>query len=223
MNVKSLSSVSSLLILLFSATFAFGQSNLIFTFDDSGPSATAIVTGTFDISGLTPGSQGTPRGPGFDQGAIVTVSSFGTTTAASVTEFNGGTAFGSPGANNPFLVVFPFTNNPIVTPLSEHLQFNTFGGGVGANNVQVVLETGQTIFDADALTNNVIVFQESSLSDLSRSVFGDGSFLSTTPTTVFSDPSGENTVQFVLAVPEPSSAVLLFATYAGIALLRRRR
>ena len=55
-SIKFTNSVASIVLLLVSATFAHAQNVLLFTFDDSGPNATSTVTGSYDTSGLTPGS-----------------------------------------------------------------------------------------------------------------------------------------------------------------------
>jgi len=219
MNIGILNSVLSLLVLLGSATLASAQSNLLFTFDDSGPNVTATVTGSFDTSGLSFLGQRTPQPPVAFQGGTQSFFSFGTTTATNVDTFSGADAIG-PANAFPFLSLFPVgaTGN-LVTPLSESLEINVEFNDVPGNAI-IALAEGETIFDADALANNVIVFEESSLADL-----GNSSFLSTTPFTVLSDPGGANTIQFVVAnsIPEPSSMALLLAGSMGISLLRRRK
>lgn len=64
MNNKFRASVLSLSILIGSTAFAPAQNNLLFTFDDSGPSVTATVTGSFDTSGLSFLQQTPPNAPG---------------------------------------------------------------------------------------------------------------------------------------------------------------
>ena len=200
MNAKFLSSVLSVFVLLVSATFASAQNVLLFTFDDSGPNVTATVTGSFDTSGLSSAGQASPTAPSaFDGFATFTMFSFGTTNATSVDLFSDAIA---PGPINffPFLSDFPARaqGGTIVTPLSEYLELTVQRfNNVNFPNTTIGLAEGETVFDADALTNNVLVFNQSALDDL-----GDASFLSTTPTTVLSDPSGGNIIQFVLAVPE---------------------
>jgi len=183
----------SVFFLLVSATFASAQNVLLFTFDDSGPNVTATVTGSFDTSGLFPLEQGQPRGPGaFPIFATFTVQSFGTINTTNVDRF--GLAY-APGS---FLAFFPaFTT--MITPLSEYLEINVpIVDNVDFPRSYIGLAEGETIFNADALANNVIVFNESAMGDLE----GGPSFLSTTPTIVLTDATGENTIQFVLAAPE---------------------
>ena len=191
MNAKFQSLVLSLLILLVSATYASAQNVLLFTFDDSGPNVTATVTGSFDTSGLNSIGQATPSAP-----EVFFRLSFGTTTATRIDLFDGVFLPSSPLAFLPHISIFPWTNQEgsIVTPLSEYFEINV-GIVEGDSTPSIGLAEGETIFDADTLANNVIVFQQSSLDDL-----GDASFLSTTPTTVLSDFSGGNIVQFALAV-----------------------
>jgi len=223
MHTGFLSSVLSLFVLLGSATLASAQNNLLFTFDDSGPNVTAAVTGLFDTAGLSFSFSDTPRTPGGFQGATSNFLTLGTTTAANVDIFVDANAPGpGPGLfGQSFLSGFP-SNVNIITPLSEYLEINGFlFGAPFSSNASIGLAQGQTVFDADSLANNLIVFDANSIGDLSA--VGDVSFLSTTPFTVLSDSSGENTVQFVLAVPEPSSTFLLLASSAGIAFLRRRK
>ena len=221
MNTGVFSSVLSLFVLLGSATLASAQNNLLFTFDDSGPNVTATVTGLFDTAGLSSPFSDTPRPPSAFQGATSNFLSFGTTTAASVDVFGLVNAPGPAPSGQSFLSGFP-SNVSIIAPLSEYLEINSFlFVDPFSSNASIGLAQGQTVFDADALANNLIVFDANSIGDLSA--VDDISFLGTTPFTVLSDSSGENTVQFVLAVPEPSSTFLLFASSAGIAFLRRRK
>ena len=195
MNAKFLSSVLSVFILLVWATFASAQNVLLFTFDDSGPNVTATVTGSFDTSGLNSIGQAAPSAPDvFGQLA------FGTTTATRIDLFDGVFLPSSPLAFLPHISIFPWTNQSgsIVTPLSEYFEINVgIVEGDSSSGPSIGLAEGEAFFDADALANNVIVFQQSSLDDL-----GNSSFLSTTPITVLSDPDGGNTIQFVLATPE---------------------
>lgn len=136
----------------------------------------------------------------------------GTTTATNVDQFVGANALGPDVSSFPFL--FNFNPSTVDTPLSEYLEINA---SVVAGQSFIALAEGETSFNADTLANNVLVFRGTDLDN-----FGNSGFLSTTPTTVFSDPGGGNIIQFVVAVPEPSSAVLLFVGFAGIAHLRRK-
>jgi len=187
-SIKFTNSVASIVLLLVSATFAHAQNVLLFTFDDSGPNATSTVTGSYDTSGLTPGSffldEQTPPiplgGPGPFGTAVVF--SFGATTATSIDRFSNATAPGQ-----PFLVSF---SAQIETPLSEYLEIVATIGGPQAS---IGLAEGETVFNADTLANNVIVYQEGAFGGNLRN-----SFLTSTPTTVFSDPNGDNIIQFVL-------------------------
>ena len=52
---------------------------------------------------------------------------------------------------------------------------------------------GETFFNANTLANNVIVYQEGAFGGNVRN-----SFLTSTPTTIFSDPNGDNMIQFAL-------------------------
>ena len=198
MNSKFLSSFLSLVILLGGATVASAQNVLLFTFDDSGPNVTATVTGSFDTSGLNFIGQTAPIAPILSRTSSFGTLSFGTTSATSIDRFGGVNLIGGPTIFLPYLGFFPFSiqEDPIVSPLSEYLEIN-LGIIEGDSNPSIGLAEGETIFNADALANNVIVFQQSSLDDL-----GYSSFLSTTPITVLSDQSGENIIQFVLAPPE---------------------
>ena len=193
MNVRFLSSVLSVFVLLEWATFASAQNVLLFTFDDLGPRVTATVTGSFDTSGLTFTGQSTPLNPAaLPLGATFDLFSFGTTDATAIDRFDGANATGPVGDGSTFVSRFPF--GTIITPLSEYLELNVQRfNNVNFPNTSIGLAEGETIFDADALTNNVLVFEGRSLEDL-----GDSSFLSTAPTTVLSDPEGENIIQFVL-------------------------
>ena len=208
MNTNFLSSVLSLFILVGGALVASAQNVLLFTFDDSGPNVTATVTGSFDTSGLNFTGRGTPQFPipAAFIGATGTFYRFGTTTATNIDRFGGANAPGSPLDPLPILIQFPagLPSDPdIITPLSEYLEINVFLGPAGSSNASIGLAEGEPIFNADTLANNVIVFQPNSLDELGydfgNGLFGNGSFLSTTPITVLSDPSGENTIQFVLA------------------------
>ena len=227
MNTGLLRSVLSLFVLLGSATLASAQNNLLFTFDDSGPNVTATVTGLFDVTGLSFANTVSPTPPQAFLGASANFITLGTTTAGSIDLYGGANAPGPNAFGQSFLAGFP-TNAPgnypeIITPLSEYLQIDAFLFAPFSSNAIIGLAQGETVFDADSLANNVIVFNASSIGDLGTADYvGDSSFLSTTPFTVLSDPSGENTVQFVLAVPEPSSTFLLLVSAAGTALLRRR-
>ena len=229
MNARFFSSTLSLLILFTSAELASAQNNLLFTFDDSGPNVTATVTGLFDVTGLSFSGTTSPTQPQAVLGASANFLTLGTTTVGSIDLYDGANAPGPNAFGQSFLAGFP-TNAPggnfpeIITPLSEYLQIEAFLSAPFTSNAIIGLAQGQTVFDADALANNVIVFDASSIEDLGSTAYvGDSSFLSTTPFTVLSDSSGENTVQFVLAVPEPSSTSLLLASSAGIAFLRRRK
>ena len=186
-SIKFTNSVASIVLLLVSATFAHAQNVLLFTFDDSGPNATSTVTGSYDTSGLTPGSffldeQNPPiplGGPGPFGTAVVF--SFGATTATSIDRFSNATAPGQ-----PFLVSF---SAQIETPLSEYLEIVASI----SQEASIGLAEGETVFNADTLANNVIVYQEGAFGGNLRN-----SFLTSTPTTVFSDPNGDNIIQFVL-------------------------
>ena len=186
-SIKFTNSVASIVLLLVSATFAHAQNVLLFTFDDSGPNATSTVTGSYDTSGLTPGSffldeQNPPiplGGPGPFGTAVVF--SFGATTATSIARFSNATAPGQ-----PFLVSF---SAQIETPLSEYLEILASI----SQEASIGLAEGETVFNADTLANNVIVYQEGAFGGNLRN-----SFLTSTPTTVFSDPNGDNIIQFVL-------------------------
>lgn len=186
-SIKFTNSVASIVLLLVSATFAHAQNVLLFTFDDSGPNATSTVTGSYDTSGLTPGSffldeQNPPiplGGPGPFGTAVVF--SFGATTATSIDRFSNATAPGQ-----PFLVSF---SAQIETPLSEYLEILASI----SQEASIGLAEGETVFNADTLANNVIVYQEGAFGGNLRN-----SFLTSTPTTVFSDPNGDNIIQFVL-------------------------
>ena len=204
MNFKSINSVLSLVLLFVSASFASAQNVLLFTFDDSGPNVTATVTGSFDTSGLTPGSsffdeQQTqpvpPPGIGFGTGTLF---SFGTTAAANVDRFSNARASEDLFSRSGFFA-------PIVTPLSEYLEIHVFAFTIrgdtnaptGLVEANIGLAEGETIFNADALENNVIVYEEGAFVDDSGNSSLD--FLSSVPTTMVSDPNGENIIQFVLA------------------------
>ena len=198
MSTKFISSVLSVFILLTSATFASAQNVLLFTFDDSGPNVTATVTGSFDTSGLNSAGQTAPRAPELVSDVLASCLTFGTTTATNIDVFDGAIVFGGPTVFFPHLIGFPISDqsDSIVTPLSEYLEINVDISS-SPTSVSIGLAEGETVFNADALANNVIVFQQNSFNGL-----GSSSFLSTTPTTVLSDPSGDNTIQFVLAAPE---------------------
>ena len=190
MNTKFLSSALSIFIVLASAACASAQNVLLFTFDDSGPNTTATVTGSFDTSGLSFSGQTSPVAPGAFPFALSTGFYLGTTTATNVDQYVGATA---PGPTSNSIFLFNFFPNSVETPLSEYLEIvATFGDGFSS----ISLAEGETSFNADALENNVLVFGVNDFNNLS------GSFLSATPTTVLSDPSGENTIQFVLAVSD---------------------
>lgn len=192
MSIKFTNSVASIVLLLVSATFAHAQNVLLFTFDDSGPNATSTVTGSYDTSGLTPGSffldeQNPPiplGGPGPFGTAVVF--SFGATTATSIDRFSNATAPGPSDSYFPFLVSF---SAQIETPLSEYLEILASI----SQEASIGLAEGETVFNADTLANNVIVYQEGAFGGNLRN-----SFLTSTPTTVFSDPNGDNIIQFVL-------------------------
>ena len=191
-SIKFTNSVASIVLLLVSATFAHAQNVLLFTFDDSGPNATSTVTGSYDTSGLTPGSffldEQTPPiplgGPGPFGTAVVF--SFGATTATSIDRFSNATAPGPSDSYFPFLVSF---SAQIETPLSEYLEILASI----SQEASIGLAEGETVFNADTLANNVIVYQEGAFGGNLRN-----SFLTSTPTTVFSDPNGDNIIQFVL-------------------------
>lgn len=191
-SIKFTNSVASIVLLLVSATFAHAQNVLLFTFDDSGPNATSTVTGSYDTSGLTPGSffldeQNPPiplGGPGPFGTAVVF--SFGATTATSIDRFSNATAPGPSDSYFPFLVSF---SAQIETPLSEYLEILASI----SQEASIGLAEGETVFNADTLANNVIVYQEGAFGGNLRN-----SFLTSTPTTVFSDPNGDNIIQFVL-------------------------
>ena len=191
-SIKFTNSVASIVLLLVSATFAHAQNVLLFTFDDSGPNATSTVTGSYDTSGLTPGSffldeQNPPiplGGPGPFGTAVVF--SFGATTATSIDRFSSATAPGPSDSYFPFLVSF---SAQIETPLSEYLEILASI----SQEASIGLAEGETVFNADTLANNVIVYQEGAFGGNLRN-----SFLTSTPTTVFSDPNGDNIIQFVL-------------------------
>ena len=191
-SIKFTNSVASIVLLLVSATFAHAQNVLLFTFDDSGPNATSTVTGSYDTSGLTPGSffldeQNPPiplGGPGPFGTAVVF--SFGATTATSTDRFSNATAPGPSDSYFPFLVSF---SAQIETPLSEYLEILASI----SQEASIGLAEGETVFNADTLANNVIVYQEGAFGGNLRN-----SFLTSTPTTVFSDPNGDNIIQFVL-------------------------
>ena len=191
-SIKFTNSVASIVLLLVSATFAHAQNVLLFTFDDSGPNATSTVTGSYDTSGLTPGSffldeQNPPiplGGPGPFGTAVVF--SFGATTATSTDRFSSATAPGPSDSYFPFLVSF---SAQIETPLSEYLEILASI----SQEASIGLAEGETVFNADTLANNVIVYQEGAFGGNLRN-----SFLTSTPTTVFSDPNGDNIIQFVL-------------------------
>jgi len=191
MNAKFFVSVSSLLILLVSAAFAPAQNVLLFTFDDSGPNVTATVTGSFDTSGMLFVRQTTPNPPGMFPFHSSTGFFWGTTTATNVDVFEGATAIAPEG---DFAFLFTFFPGGVDTPLSEYLDIHA-SNHPGFSWIS--LAEGEASFSADTLENNTIVFQEGALAD-----YGASGFLSTTPITVLSDPGGENTIQFVLAVPE---------------------
>ena len=192
MSIKFTNSVASIVLLLVSATFTHAQNVLLFTFDDSGPNATSTVTGSYDTSGLTPGSffldeQNPPiplGGPGPFGTAVVF--SFGATTATSIDRFSSATAPGPSDSYFPFLVSF---SAQIETPLSEYLEILASI----SQEASIGLAEGETVFNADTLANNVIVYQEGAFGGNLRN-----SFLTSTPTTVFSDPNGDNIIQFVL-------------------------
>jgi len=156
MNAKFFVSVSSLLILLVSATFASAQNVLLFTFDDSGPNVTATVTGSFDTSALNSVGQSAPNAP-----EIFRTRSFGTTTATSIEWFGGVVLNGNFLGFLPYLSLFPLSNqeDSIVTPLSEYLEINV--GIVEGDSPESIefasirLAEGETIFDADALANKI--------------------------------------------------------------------
>ena len=167
------------------------QNVLLFTFDDSGPNVTATVTGFFDTSGLNFFQQTPPNPPGAFPFAASTGFFLGTTTAANVDQFVGASAPGPDAFSPPFLFN-DFNPGTIVTPLSEYLEINA---AIFDEGSFIALAEGETSFNADALANNVLVFGATDLDDL-----GSSSFLSSTPTTVFSDPDGGNIIQFV-AVP----------------------
>ena len=194
MNAKFLSSVSSLLILLAWATHVSAQNVLLFTFDDSGPNLTATVTGSFDTSGLRPSQQTGPIDPPGLFTSQFSIHSFGLTTATRIDHFAGAIT-PSRIVNGveifPLLLVAP---RQIITPLSEHLEITAFVDE--QIPAEIGLAEGKTTFNADALTNNIIVFQSNLLT-----LFGSNSTLSTTPTTVLSDPGEGNIIQFVLATP----------------------
>lgn len=194
MNTKFLKSVSSLFILLVWTTFASAQNVLLFTFDDSGPNLTATVSGSFDTSGLIFSNQHPPNPPGMFPFHSSTGFFWGTTTATNVDVFEGATA---PGLDYGFAYLFNFFPGDVETPLSEYLEINA-SNHEGFSHI--ALAEGKTSFNADTLANNVIVFQEGSIDELGDSRF-DSSFLSTTPTIVLTDPSGANTIQFVVADP----------------------
>lgn len=197
MNAKFLSSVLSVFILLVWATFASAQNVLLFTFDDSGPNVTATVTGSFDTSGLNSAGQTAPRPADVIPDVTASFLTFGTTTATNIDLFDGANIFGGPVIFFPHLIGFPVSDQggSIVTPLSEYLEINANLTGsdlTGKVNASIGLAEGETVFNADALANNVIVFQQSSLNEL-----GSSSFLTSIPTTVLADPSGQNIIQFV--------------------------
>ena len=227
MNARFFSSILSLFILFISAELSSAQNNLLFTFDDSGPNVTATVTGFFDTAGLSFNGTTSPSPPQAFLGASANFLTLGTTTVGSIDLYGGANAPGPNALGQSFLAGFP-TNDPgnfpeIITPLSEYLQIDAFLFAPFSSNAILGLAQGQTVFDADALANNVIVFDASSIEDLGSTAYvGDSSFLSTTPFTVLSDPDGGNTIQFALAVPEPSTLSLLFFSAVGIASLRRR-
>ena len=193
MRVKLISLVSSLFLLV-SATFASAQNILLFTFDDSGPNITATVTGYFATSGMNFVRQGTPAPPGIFPAHTSTIFFWGATTSAVVDEYEGGIATGSP---EGFTLLFNFIHGPVETPLSEYFQISAFSFDAPFSSVS--LAEGETSFNADTLANNVLVLEGTDLEDFFQ--YSDN-FISTTPTTVFSDPNGENIIQFVLAAPE---------------------
>ncbi len=200
MNAKFFISVLSLLILLGTAKFASAQNVLLFTFDDSGPNVTATVTGSFDTSGLSFARQATPNPPGLFSGATFTAFSWGATTSTVVDAFEGAIATGNP--DGPTFL-FNFLHGAVETPLSEYLEINA-SNAEGFS--QIAFAEGETSFNADTLANNVIVFQEGPVEVPGLGTFPPlvlaETFISSTPTTVLTDPNGDNIIQFVLAVPE---------------------
>ena len=192
MNTKFLSSALSIFIVLASAACASAQNVLLFTFDDSGPNVTATVTGSFDTSGMSLVRQKSPELPGMFPFHSSTGFFWGTTTATMVDQFEGGIA---PRANaNGFPLLFFFYPGAVDTALSEYLEINV---SQHDGFSFIALAEGETSFNADTLASNVLVFEATDLDDI-----GDNGFLSTTPTTVLSDPDGENVIQFVVAVSD---------------------
>jgi len=204
MNSKFLSSILSLLVLVASATVAPAQNVLLFTFSESDTNVIATVTGSFDTSGMTPGGQIAPLAPDTFRDSTGTFLAFGTTTASNVDVFDGAFAFGGPLDFLPFLSNFPVCDqgDSIVTPLSEYFEINvqTFLNTGLPINTSIRLAEGQTVFNADTLTNNVIVFKQNALSLVGLG--NESGTLSTTPFTVASDPSGDNIIQFVIGIPD---------------------
>ena len=193
MNAKFFISVLSVFILLASAAYAPAQNILLFTFGDSGPNVTATVTGSFDTSGMSFVRQKSPELPGMFPFHGSTGFFWGTTTATNVDVFEGATATGS---GDGFALLFNFFPGEVDTPLSEYFEIDASNHDGFSS---IALAEGETVFNADTLANNVLVFEATDLDDFGRPFTIGSSFLNTNPTTVLSDPNGENIIQFVLA------------------------
>ena len=134
-----------------------------------------------------------------DRGAASTVFYLGATTSTVVDTFEGAIA-PRPDLSSSYLITF--SPSPVETPLSEFFAINAVASDGPFS--YITLAEGETSFNADTLTNNVIVFQQGPFEILARTrepFLLANTFLSTTPTTVLTDPNGDNIIQFVLAAP----------------------